>query len=187
MVATTAAIIAGAALATTAYSMQQQEKAEDRAVEQQRQAANEQRKSRATAQAGNAAQAAAEKRRQLREERVKRARILQGSVNSGTTGSSGELGAVGNLATQMGDAVGMNLGALDRGANISRYEQDAATFLGNAQNEMQGANQWGQLAGLGMSIAGMASGGIGKEAPQGTTENMTPVPGYTPRGPLVPK
>lgn len=77
--------------------------------------------------ASSAAQAAQERRNQIREERVRRARIMQGSMNTGGTGSSAEFGATSNLATGLGANLGANLGALQTASNISTANQQAAT------------------------------------------------------------
>ena len=88
--------------------------------------ASAQRRSRAEQQAKNAADAAKERRQQIREERVKQARIQQASINTGTSGSSGETGALSSITTQTQANEGFNLGAIQRGNNISLFSQQAA-------------------------------------------------------------
>lgn len=89
-------------------------------------AANAQRQAQSEQRAGNAAQAALERRNQIREQRVKAARIEQASMNTGVSGSSGELGAESSISTQFSSNVAFNLGAVQRGANISMFNQQAA-------------------------------------------------------------
>lgn len=107
--------------------------------------------------AQNSTESARERRQQIREERVRRARIMQAAANTGTSESSGEFGALGGLATQLGSNIGMNLGKLQSATNLSIFGQE----LADAQGGMMNANnksQFGQsLFSTGMSIGG-ASG-----------------------------
>ena len=82
--------------------------------------------------AANAASAASERRKQVREERVRRARILQGSSASGTLESSGQLGAIGVLGTNLNDNLGANANSLAASARTSGYLQDTANAQGAA-------------------------------------------------------
>lgn len=90
--------------------------------------------------AQNAADAAKERRQQIREERVRRARVIQASINTGVADSSGELGAVGALSTNLNSNIGSNLGKMQTAENISIFNQGAADAQGNIQeigNQMQ--------------------------------------------------
>jgi len=100
--------------------------------------------------AANKGQELEERRKQIREERVKRARILQASENTGTSGSSGEAGAIGNLSTNLGSNLGSNLSAVERGGTISDLSQSAANHQGNAQL----AGAVGSLANTGLKLGG---------------------------------
>lgn len=122
---------AAAAGATVAYS--ESEKARAQQEELLQQSAEEQRKARSITEAGQAQQAAMEQRQQIREERVRRARILQSAQNTGTAASSGEFGAVGSLATGLSSNIGANLGAIQRGQQISTLNQNAADLNLGAQ------------------------------------------------------
>ena len=145
----TAIILGGLAVGATAAQMSAAEDAEDK----QYAAAQEQKKARQEQDAANASQAAAEKRRQIREERVKRARVLQSATSTGTTGSSGETGAVAGLSTQLGANLGANLGTLQTAQNISIFSQTSADLMTQA-NALQADSQfWGQVAGLSMMAA----------------------------------
>lgn len=142
--------------AMAAVSYDQQERAEDKAYDRSQKAADEQRKARMEQQSQNAAQAAGERRRQIREERVRRARIVQSSINTGVTDSSGELGGQANLATQANTAIGFNNAALKGAQDISIFNQNAVDFSSESQSAMAKSNQWG---GVGNIFASMVMQG----------------------------
>lgn len=77
-----------------------------------------------------------ESRRQaIREERIRRAQILQSSEAGGVSGSSGELGAVGALNTSLGRAVG-----------FQRSQERGAIGIGQANQRAVDASLRSQLA-----------------------------------------
>ena len=115
--------------------------------------ADEQRKARQEQKASQAQQAAEEKRKMVREERVRRAKILQASENTGVADSSGEAGALGSLATQFSSNTGSNNSSARQGQMIGNYNQAAADFSSAAQGNMQQAAQWQQLSSIGGDIA----------------------------------
>ncbi len=132
-------------------------------AEQQRIASNEQKKSQREQQAINASKAAQERRQQIREERIRRAQIIQASENTGTTASSGQIGAVGSAATQFSGNVGFNLGMQRSADLISNFQQ-------NAQDALDNATMVNQYA----SIASSALGAYGNmAAPKPTTQPAT--------------
>lgn len=99
-----------------------------------------QRASQSEQRAANAAESARERRMQLREERVRKARVMQAAVNTGTEDSSGELGALGALSTQLATNIGTNLGRIQTADNLSIFSQqraDAQGQLFNAQRKQQ--------------------------------------------------
>lgn len=153
--------VAYIALASTIASTAAQYSAQQKAAGEQEKAQKEQ-------QAMNAAKAAQERRQQIREERVRQARLLQASENTGATDSSGQIGAEGSLATQLQSNVGFNLGALRSAGNISRFNQNAADYLEEAQ-------MWKAVGQISQSIfsAGAASG---------TTSAATTAPANISRG-----
>ena len=118
-VSTYVAVAAVAVAGASAYESNKQAKA----------AAKKEEEASEVASAEQAAQQAAQTRSQIREERVRRAQILQSSENTGVTGSSGALGATGALQT----TVGSNLAAASRQANSARaitgLQQDAANLM----------------------------------------------------------
>lgn len=123
--ATIAAISAATTVASTVYSISQNQKAREA-----------QERSRTEQAASNKAAQMEERRRQIREERIKRARIMQSAENTGTVGGSGEGGALSGMSTQLASNIGQNLGAVQRGMNMSIFAQDAADAQNNAQTAM---------------------------------------------------
>lgn len=110
-----------AAVATVYSAYQTNEARKD-----QKRAANEQR-------AQNQAESMRERRNQIREERIRQGMILQASQGAGTTESSGEIGAIGNLSTNLNSNIGTNLGRLQTATNISIFQQKAADALSRAE------------------------------------------------------
>lgn len=147
-------IVAVGALAVAAggtYMSYQQSQAANSA---RKDAAREQTNIRSEQAAQNAQQAQIERRQQAKEERVRRARITQGAVNTGTNQSSGMLGSIGNLATNLSSNLGINQGALASGGRISMFSQNAADASGRAAQNDFNAGMWNQFASLGSSIFG---------------------------------
>lgn len=126
MAALTTTLLAASALAVGTYSFVKQQEAQEDAQTAQRKSANEQK-------AINASQAANERRQQIREERVRRARIEQSSMNTGAYGSSGALGTIGGLSTQFSTNVGANLAMQAASQQISIFNQQASDAQYSAQ------------------------------------------------------
>lgn len=118
-------------------------------IEGQRKASNAQEDARGQQMAQNASEAARERRQQIREERVKRAQILQSASNTGVSDSSGAAGAVGSLSTNLSSNIGTNIGRIESANRISMFEQTAADamFMASVGN---------QVAGIGGTIFGNA-------------------------------
>lgn len=77
--------------------------------------------------------AGAESRRQrIREERIRRAMILASSENQGTGGSSGQVGAVGALSTNLQGLIGSSLGESKANQGVNNRLQSAADFTSQA-------------------------------------------------------
>lgn len=136
-------IIAGVALATTAYSISEQKSEAKKAARAQTQIRNEE-------NARNKSQQMVERRQQLREERIKRARVIQAAQNTGTAASSGETGAVSSLGTQLGSNLGFNQSLIRSGERMSIFAQQAS----DAQGRQNNAAMLGSLA---ISAAPLAS------------------------------
>jgi hypothetical protein len=110
--------------------------------EANRNAAEEGRKIQGEQKAINAQKQAEERRKMVREERVRAARLEQVSANTGTTGSSGEAGALSGMGTQLGANIGVNLGLAAAGERISGYAQNAADFQLASQQAAMKAQEW---------------------------------------------
>lgn len=103
-------------------------------IDQTIKAGKAQKKARSEAAAGQKAEQARERREQIREQRIRSAQLLQRSEASGTGESSGEMGALGSLSTNLSSNIAMNLGRAQTARNISMFEQDAASALNRANN-----------------------------------------------------
>jgi hypothetical protein len=112
--------------------------------------------------AQRAAEAANEKRKLIREGRVKKARILQASENTGTGDSSGEFGALGGMSTQLGTNLGFNAGTLMRG-------RQAAGDLASAFKSDQEGQKAAATGAIASSIFSAAGGFSAFTVPSGTT------------------
>lgn len=73
------------------------------------------------------------RRQAIREERVRRAKIVQASTNTGTNFSSGALGAVGDLTTNLAEANSSSLGITNSNNAINSFNQQAQDFQSQAQ------------------------------------------------------
>lgn len=142
-------IVATVATVKSIQSQDEAKKAASASADQQRRVQSEQK-------AVVASQQAADRRAQIREERVRRARILQSSENTGTSFSSGEAGAVGSLSTQYFGNLGTQLGGAQSAANISTFQQNAANFNFESQQSQQEAQMFNQLGNLSGNIFDMA-------------------------------
>lgn len=158
--AVTTTMVALASLGIGAASFIQQQEAAGEARSAQERARGEQEKIRGEQKAQNAAMAAQERRAQIREERVRRARISQSATGTGVAGGSGEFGAIGALGTNLATNIGANIGKVAAGERTSGYAQQAATFMGQAAAAASDAQQSAQLFSLATNIFDR-SGGIG--------------------------
>jgi hypothetical protein len=143
-----AAIAAVVVTAASAYQQNRQAKA----------AAKDRKEAAQVSQAEQAAQQNQSRRAQIREERVRRAQVLQSSQNTGVSQSSGELGATSALGT----LIGGNLAGMQR-------QQNSAGAIGGltqsaADADMKGAT-WGAIGQVSGSIFGAAIGQIGSGSP----------------------
>lgn len=109
----------------------------------------------------------ANRRQQLREERIRRAKIEQAAANQGVGGSSGEAGAISALGSQ----VGSNIASISQG-------QVAANGISSAMSRAAGATQRAQVAQGVASLSGtifQASGGFGSIFSSDSGINPPPV------------
>lgn len=113
-----------------------------------------------------AQQAADERRQQIREERVKRARVLQASENTGASDSSGEIGALGGLSTNLSTNIGVNAGGVARGARLGQINQGIANDNFAMQSNLGAAKNAAALTGMAGSIfQGVGGFQAGKKLP----------------------
>lgn len=122
-----------------------------------RHAADLQHQSQDQVEAQNAQNAAEQQRQQVREARVKQARIMQGAQNSGAADSSGELGAIGAVATNLSNNQGISLGAQQRSQAVGDLNQSAADSNFQSQQDAQLGQLYGAVGQVGQSVFGAAS------------------------------
>lgn len=100
-------------------------------------------------------QASEQRRQLLREERLRRARMLQGAQNSGTSGSSGVMGGTSAITTNVDNLISQQLGETKANEGINSWEQKAVNYENKARQTMAWAdvfqggintvgNIWGQ-------------------------------------------
>lgn len=141
-------IVAAAALAVAAGSAYTQ-------AQEAKSAASDRKKAGKIQQAENQASSNESRRQQIREERVRRASILQSSQNTGVSASSGQLGSISALGSQVGGNV----------SNISRQETSAGAITNlnqsaaNADFRGNQAAQIGSFAGTVFSLTAPAAFG----------------------------
>ena len=109
-------------------------------------------------------------RQQVREERIRRATIMQGAQNTGVSASSGELGSLGALQT----SIGANIGSMAR-------QQASANAVGNlmqsaADKEAAGARG----AAIGNFASSVFSAGAGISAQNAAATQPATVANTTP-------
>lgn len=109
--------------------------------------------------AANTAASANERRQQLRETRVRRARIMQASQNTGAGGSSGEFGAISGLGTNLSANIGANLGNIQAAGRVSDLGQAAADFGTQANLASLDGQNASSMFQLSTSIFSAAGGG----------------------------
>lgn len=85
--------------------------------------------------------AAGDRRQLLREERVRRAKILQGATNSGADGSSGESGALSAITTNVDTMISDSASQSKGNAGINSFNQKAANYDQAARDSLA----WGEV------------------------------------------
>jgi len=117
-------------------------------TEQQQAAASDQKNASLTAAADKKQQIINQKRNQIRQGRIRQAQILQMSADTGTTASSGSLGGISSVGTQ----VGSNLANSNRAVNTS----NALTSISqDYYNHQSNALLFGEVGKLGVGLSGM--------------------------------
>lgn len=138
------AIIAGVGLAVSAVGAYSSHK-------QQKKARKAMKRSAAAQRAQDNMKAARERREAIRNARLASGASLQGAVNQGAENSSASLGALGSIEQQLNQG----LSFLD-GQN--RLADQAAHYIGKAQDYSAKADTWSAVSGLGMQVFKSASG-----------------------------
>jgi len=82
--------------------------------------------------AQNQAATQADIRSQVRQQRVRTAQIMQGSANTGTLGSSGEIGGISALGSQVGSNVATISQNQSTQSGVLAYQNKASDAQGNA-------------------------------------------------------
>ena len=95
-------------------------------------------------EAGQKAADAEMRRQRVREERIKRAQIIQFAEGSGVAASSGVEGATSSLGTQIGSSIAFQTGQQQNAYNIGDQNQKAADSLFRADTA-------GKIGNLGLS------------------------------------
>jgi len=108
-------------------------------------AAAAQRESRDINAAQNKVNARDDRRSRIREERIRRARIQSAAENVGTSRSSGEVGAIGALSTNLAGLFGQSYGQSNSNAGMNAADQRSADAInsGNMIGAFTGAIQSG--------------------------------------------
>ena len=146
----TAGQTAMAAASVDTYQQGQEARKEQEAYMQQ--AADQQKEAKSVEEAQKAQQASMERRQQIREERVRQARIMQSAANTGTLVSSGTAGGIGSLSTNLQSNLGFNMGTLERSKQISGFNQNAADLMLQGQYAGFEAQNQNSLFALSTSI-----------------------------------
>lgn len=101
---------------------------------QARKSARARKEAQAVSTAGENIRNRAARRRAAREERVRRASLIQASENGGTEGSSGEIGALASIGSSFGAAEARQRGSIRTAEGISAANQKAADATSTAQS-----------------------------------------------------
>ena len=157
------AVVSAAVAGASAYEQRQEQKS----------AAKKEKEARAVSQAEKAAQQTAQTRQQVREERIRRAQILQQSQNTGVGQSSGALGSTGALQTNIGSNIAATSRQTASYAAIGNLQQGAADNLARASE----IGAIGQFAGSAIQIGGAYASDLFKDTP---AQGPTPVGGQSP-------
>lgn len=139
-----ALVVVAIAAAATTYSQVQQNRAQKSAARAQKEASD-------VSQAQQKNQEMEARRQQIRQQRIRQAQVQQAAANTGVSDSSGELGSLSALSTN----VGANLANISSQAvaaqGIGAANQRATDFMGKSQ-------QWGMYGQIASSVGSLAGG-----------------------------
>lgn len=152
------AIVAAVAASVigTAYSSIQQNRAQKNAARAQREASD-------VNQAQQKNQEMEARRQQIRQQRIRAAQVEQAAANTGVSNSSGEIGSISALATNVGSNMAQLSSQASAAQGIGQANQNVADSIGRAQDWQM----FGQLSGSVGSLASSIGTGLLKtETPQ---------------------
>lgn len=146
-VETAAIVVAAVGAASTVYSVTEQQRQSKRATSAQKEASN-------IAEAQRKNEEMDQRRQQVRQQRIRAAQIEQGAANQGASDSSGELGSLSALSSNVASNLATMSGRSAAASGIYSANQRAL----DAQSAAQTAGAIGQIGGLAMNLAAPKAG-----------------------------
>lgn len=146
-VETAAIVVAAVGAAATTYSVTEQQRQSKRAAGAQKEASD-------IAEAQRKNEEMDQRRQQIRQQRIRAAQIEQGAANQGASDSSGELGSLSALSSNVASNLATMSGRSTAASGIYSANQRAL----NAQSAAQTAGAIGQIGGLAMNLAAPKAG-----------------------------
>ena len=140
-------MVAAVGAAATTYSVTEQQRQSKRAAGAQKEASD-------IAEAQRKNEEMDQRRQQVRQQRIRAAQIEQGAVNQGASDSSGELGSLSALSSNVASNLATMSGRSTAASGIYSANQRAL----NAQSAAQTAGAIGQIGGLAMNLAAPKAG-----------------------------
>lgn len=140
-------MVAAVGAAATTYSVTEQQRQSKRATRAQKEASN-------IAEAQRKNEEMDQRRQQVRQQRIRAAQIEQGAANQGASDSSGELGSLSALSSNVASNLATMSGRSAAASGIYSANQRAL----NAQSAAQTAGAIGQIGGLAMNLAAPKAG-----------------------------
>lgn len=162
-VETAAIVVAAVGAAATTYSVTEQQRQSKRAAGAQKEASD-------IAEAQRKNEEMDQRRQQIRQQRIRAAQIEQGAANQGASDSSGELGSLSALSSNVASNLATMSGRSTAASGIYSANQRAL----NAQSAAQTAGAIGQIGGLAMNLAAPKAGeGLANLFSDGTSSSSS--------------
>lgn len=162
-VETAAIVVAAVGAAATTYSVTEQQRQSKRAAGAQKEASD-------IAEAQRKNEEMDQRRQQVRQQRIRAAQIEQGAANQGASDSSGELGSLSALSSNVASNLATMSGRSAAASGIYSANQRAL----NAQSAAQTAGAIGQIGGLAMNLAAPKAGeGLANLFSDGTSSSSS--------------
>ena len=146
-VETAAIVVAAVGAAATTYSVTEQQRQSKRAAGAQKEASD-------IAEAQRKNEEMDQRRQQIRQQRIRAAQVEQGAANQGASDSSGELGSLSALSSNVASNLATMSGRSAAASGIYSANQRAL----NAPSAAQTAGAIGQIGGLAMNLAAPKAG-----------------------------